>query len=95
MTEYKYYRVQVEQSIPATKILTRVIEVEVKVPQGSTEDGLIHLASNIAQKEAEKLNFNETIDSETGDIVENKPEYYVYEATTRPSITAVDSIEVI
>ena len=107
MTEYRYYRVQVEQSIPATQVLRRVIEVEVKVPRkleakaqyyddDSTEDKLVLLACNIAKKEAEELNFKETIDPECDEeMIENEPEYYVHEGTTRPNIVAVDSIGVV
>ena len=65
MTEYRYYRVQVEQSIPATQVLRRVIEVEVKVPSkleakaryyddDPTEDKLALLACDVAEKEAEE-----------------------------------------
>ena len=107
MTEYRYYRVQVEQSIPATQVLRRVIEVEVKVPSkleakaqyyddDPTEDKLALLACDVAEKEAEELNFKETIDPECDEeMIENEPEYYVHEGTTRPNIVAVDSIGVI
>ena len=96
MTEYRWYRVQVEQSIPATQVLRRVIEVEVKVPRKCTEDELSLLACKVAEKEAKELNFKETIDPECDEeMIENKPEYYVHEGTTSPYITAVDSIGVV
>ena len=107
MTEYRYYRVQVEQSIPATQVLRRVIEVEVKVPSkleakaryyddDPTEDKLALLACDVAEKEAEELNFKETIDPECDEeMIKNEPEYYVHEGTTKPNIVAGDSIGVV
>ena len=113
MTEYRYYRVQVEQSIPATQVLRRVIEVEVKVPRkleakaqyyddDPTEDKLALLACDVAEKQARlmiadgDLDFKETIDPECDEeMIENEPEYYVHEGTTRPNIVAVDSIGVV
>ena len=101
MTEYRYYRVQVEQTIPATQVLRRVIEVEVKVPSNldeKTEDNLALLACNVAEKEAEKLNFKETINPECDEeMIKNEPEYYVHTATDGHELThivAVDSIGV-
>ena len=95
MTEYRWYRVQLEQSIPATQVLRRVIEVEVKVPRKCTEDELETLACNVAEKEAMKLDFTETIDPECDlEMIENEAEYYYEHENKKPVIVAVDVIGV-
>ena len=100
---YAYFRVQVTQEIPVIQVLTRVLEVEVKVPRKCTDDKLIELACNIGEAEAKDVDFTETIDFESEDMVENETEYYspaqgkfgIIKATKsdKPKFDAVDVVE--
>lgn len=99
---YAYFRVQVTQEIPVIQTLTRVLEIEVEIPPKCTEDKLIELACNKGEAEAKDVDFTETIDFESQNMVENEPEYYspaqgkfgIIKATKsdKPKFDAVDVV---
>ena len=102
---YAYFRVQVTQAIPVVQILTRVLDVEVKVPRKCTEDKLMELACNVGEEQAKDVDFTETIDFESEDMVENEAEYFspaqckfgIIKATKsdKPNFDAVDVVGIL